>query len=351
MQFIRFERGDHSVYTVDMTKEHHRLSELAHKSIEKALRLGRRVLVLGARKWYAWGHMCTSCGNVPQCAHCDVPIAFHKIDSDASLAHHEGLIWLCHICKTQYPPLVRCQQCHSDAVEYYGYGIQQIAEFITETFGLQPSIVDNSHVNSPTKLTKTLALLADSQIVVATTLLSLPPADIVFDVVIVLQADMWLNNPNFHATWQHFTWLYTLVQDYPHTHIVLQTHLPDHPWILAAASQNVELMRTYELEKRLHHHYPPYGEFCILLYKHEIEERLFGSVHKLYQELLYLKESLQVEVSIYATPPLVYKMFGKYRYTIILTWPSIRSFVERAYTQLRIRSRWFKVDRDPRQIV
>jgi len=66
-------------------------------------------------------------------------------------------------------------------------------------------------------------------------------------------------------------------------------------------------------------HYPPFGELCVILYKNEIEESLFTKVDTLHKDLLYLKEKYQLKnIEIYSTPPLVYKMFGKYRYNIIL---------------------------------
>jgi primosomal protein N' len=65
--------------------------------------------------------------------------------------------------------------------------------------------------------------------------------------------------------------------------------------------------------------YPPFSEICVIMYKNEIEERLFTKIDKLHKELLYLKEKYQMnELEIYSTPPLIYKIFGKYRYNIIL---------------------------------
>ncbi|MCR5411482.1 MAG: hypothetical protein K6E76_00395 [Patescibacteria group bacterium] len=46
---------------------------------------------------------------------------------------------------------------------------------------------------------------------------------------------------------------------------------------------------------------------------------MYTKVNKLYQELLYLSEKYQIQdLEIYTTPPLIYKMFGKFRYNIIL---------------------------------
>ncbi|USN55230.1 MAG: hypothetical protein H6765_01115 [Candidatus Peribacteria bacterium] len=78
-------------------------------------------------------------------------------------------------------------------------------------------------------------------------------------------------------------------------------------------------MKTQELAYRKLHNYPPYTDMCIIRYKHEVEERLYNSVNKLNQELLFLKESYGMnQLEIYTTPPLVYKVYHKYRYNIIL---------------------------------
>jgi primosomal protein N' len=80
----------------------------------------------------------------------------------------------------------------------------------------------------------------------------------------------------------------------------------------------VEKFQKQELKYRKDFDYPPFTDLCILLYKHEIEKSLFTKVNKLYQELLFLQEKYKKNIEIYSTPPLIYKMYGKYRYNIIL---------------------------------
>ena len=78
-------------------------------------------------------------------------------------------------------------------------------------------------------------------------------------------------------------------------------------------------MRTWELAYRKEHNYPPFTQMCVLLYKHEKEKNLHTIINKLYQELLFLRSKYDMEeLEIYATPPLIYKKFGKFRYNIIL---------------------------------
>jgi hypothetical protein len=49
---------------------------------------------------------------------------------------------------------------------------------------------------------------------------------------------------------------------------------------------------------------------CLILYKDEIEEKLYRKVDQLYKELLYLQEKYQLkEMEIYTTPALIYKVF------------------------------------------
>lgn len=98
--------------------------------------------------------------------------------------------------------------------------------------------------------------------------------------------------------------------------------------------------------------YPPYTQLCVIMYKHEVEERLYTTVNKLYQELLFLKVSYQQEnLEIYSTPPLIYKAFGKFRYHIVLKGEDLRNFMEIAYSKLKMRSRGFKVDWEPQNLI
>jgi hypothetical protein len=53
---------------------------------------------------------------------------------------------------------------------------------------------------------------------------------------------------------------------------------------------------------------------------------------------------LMKELEIYSTPPLIYKMFGKYRYNIILKWENLRNFMDIVYTKLNLANKWFKID-------
>jgi hypothetical protein len=56
-------------------------------------------------------------------------------------------------------------------------------------------------------------------------------------------------------------------------------------------------------------------------------------------------------IEIYSTPPLIYKMFWKYRYNIILKWNGVRNFMDIVYTKLNLNAKWFKINWDADSIV
>ncbi|MDR2415415.1 MAG: hypothetical protein LBD75_02115 [Candidatus Peribacteria bacterium] len=100
------------------------------------------------------------------------------------------------------------------------------------------------------------------------------------------------------------------------------------------------------------YHYPPYADLCVILYKNEIEEKVFTKVDTLYKELLYLSQKYQMtDLEIYATPPLIYKMFGKYRYNIILKGKEVRNFMDVVYTKLNLNAKGFKINWEAESII
>ena len=55
--------------------------------------------------------------------------------------------------------------------------------------------------------------------------------------------------------------------------------------------------------------YPPFAELAVLIYKHQVEEKLYLKISKIESELKYLVQNLNVEVEIFPTPQLVFKKF------------------------------------------
>lgn len=167
-----------------------------------------------------------------------------------------------------------------------------------------------------------------------------------FDLLVILDADLGLNIPDYNAAEKNFYFLYEAFVKHQCPNFLVQTMNPDHHSIRNACRLNPSGFFEVENQFREQHQYPPFGELCLILYKDEIEQKLFNKVDQLYKELLYLQQKYQVlDMEIYTTPPLIYKVFGKYRYNIVLKGKEVRNFMDIVYSKLQLNKKGFKVDR------
>jgi len=327
-----------------VTKGHPFCEELDNK-IHTVLEKWGRLLIIWPKANFSSGMVCTDCGQIPQCDNCALAIWRHKDEQGQ-------MFWLCHLCKTYYPSTGFCPTCQWHNFETYGHGLQHLAEIMKSNYGVECCLVDRSVANSLPKMQKLLPKLQASRCLLSTTLLSQPPADLSIDLVIITHADLGLQSPDLYASRRNYCFLTEICTKYAVPEIRMHTYDTEQPSIQYAIQWRPEDMLTYEHTYRKRFWYPPYTELCVLLYKHEIENRLYTTVNKLYQELLFLKSSYQQEqIEIYSTPPLIYKAFGKFRYHIVLKWPQVHDFMEIAFSKLKMSSRGFKVDWEPQNLI
>ena len=93
--------------------------------INEVLADGGQILLLRARRAYSPAVQCVSCGDIPRCPHCNVPLSYHR---------QEGVL-MCHYCGWRTPFDAKCGKC-GGALEPVGAGTQKIEE---EAAALFPS--------------------------------------------------------------------------------------------------------------------------------------------------------------------------------------------------------------------
>lgn len=340
---------DKDIFLVDMTAEPHpHYSQLMQDGIAKMLRQGKRTLIIHNAKWYAKWLLCNECGYQPQCDHCDIGIAYYQWEYGRDFG-------LCHICKKEYTITTQCPSCHRGDMNTYGVGVDQLAEWVEQTFDTIPLIVRSSTANSLPKIRKMMQSLSQHQIIIATSLARHRPDDISLDLAIITSADGGLGLPQYTAPSDTFYKLYDSFRYLPASAFVVQTHQTDHHVIRSACNLDEALFLEVDSHFREKHLYPPYGQIAVIQYRSEIESKVFSTTNKLYQELQYLiqspwKKPRSDDIEIYATPPLIYKMYDKYRYHIIVKGSNIRPLLDKAYTDLRITQRKFQIDRMAREV-
>lgn len=336
MNYELFDHGEKRIFLVDMTREpDYIFSELTKSGLSKYIKLWKKICILVNKKWFSGGIFCKKCGFVPKCNKCSVNIAYHKIN--------EEKIGLCHICKSQYNFPTKCEHCWSTDILEFGIWTQQIEEIIKNEFKTKTQIIESEKANSVNKINEICN--NESQIYIWTSLLNTPIKWINFDLIIFLNADIGLNIPDYSAAKNNFYFLYDTFTNHNCKNFIVQSFNTENYSIRKACNINKAEFEIEDNKFREIWNYPPFTDVCVIMYKNEIEEKLFNKVDKLYKDLLYLKEKYMMDnLEIYSTPPLIYKIFGKYRYNIILKWKDLRNFMDIVYTKLRLNQNWFKID-------
>lgn len=348
MNYEQFKHGNKNIFLIDMTKELNcYFSELVKIALTKQLKLWKKVWIIVNKKWYAPWIICTKCGNIPYCIRCSVPISYHQ-------QTNWELIWLCHICKMQYCLPTVCEKCWEKSIKTYGLWTQQVVQRVEMEYNVKTQIIDSDSTNSSTKIKKISEELIFNkpEVIVWTSLLCQSMKDYPLDMIIFLNADLWLNIPDFNIWEKNFYLLFEAFSKYECQNFLVQTFNSQQYSIRSACKMDESYFREHENQFREINKYPPFADLCVILYKNEIEEKVFTKVDQIYKELLYLAQKYEMkDLEIYSTPPLIYKMFGKYHYNIILKWKNVRTFMDIVYTKLDLNAKWFKINRDADTIV
>lgn len=352
MNYELFDHWKKKIYLINMLREENQIfSALFEKGVEKYLKAGKKIGILINKKWHTWGTICHSCGHIPQCENCSVAINYYLLPSGEKMG-------MCHICKRQYVYPRTCSACSSSKIQEYGMGTQKLAQIIKEQFGAESLIIESETVRSLKKIEKlnqeldSLKSQWKNPILIWTSLLTTPIKGRDLDLLIFLNADIGLNVPDFNANEKNFYFLYEAFLKHKCSTFLVQTMNPEHYSIRTACKMSKSDFYALENEFRQAHHYPPFGELCVILYKDEIEEKLFAKVDQLHKELLYLQQKYQLNaLEIYTTPPLIYKIFGKYRYQVVIKGKEVRNFMDIVFSKLNLHKKGFKINRDAESIV
>jgi primosomal protein N' (replication factor Y) len=111
-----------TVITKDKSKP--MLSLQMKTAIEASLQEKKQTIIFQNRRGYTPYMICSVCGWIPQCQHCDVTLTYHKSKNKLS----------CHYCGTNYPVLQTCAACGSHNFMQKNFGTEKIEERIVEEF-------------------------------------------------------------------------------------------------------------------------------------------------------------------------------------------------------------------------
>ncbi|GAC1488277.1 MAG: hypothetical protein NVS1B1_04670 [Candidatus Limnocylindrales bacterium] len=237
------------------------LSEALRTALRRTVASGEQAILYLNRRGLATVVLCRACGYVVPCPACDIPVALH----------HDGRL-VCHRCGREEPraPSV-CTQCGSDKIRHLGVGTQRVEEDVRAAVpGARVLRLDRDAVKAKGAHAAAFEQMRSgrAQVIVGTQMVAkgfdLPGVTLVG----VVNADTVLNLPDHTATERTFQLLTQVLgrsgRGTAAGRGILQTYLPDHYVIRAAAAHDYATFVAAELTARRRFGYPPFGRLILL---------------------------------------------------------------------------------------
>jgi primosomal protein N' (replication factor Y) (superfamily II helicase) len=237
------------------------LSDTLITSMEERLRLGQQVLLFLNRRGFAPTLQCHDCGWIAECHACDARLTVHRRQRRLR----------CHHCGATSVLNRQCPQCHSERLLAQGLGTEQTEDFLHTRFKRWPvHRVDSDSMHSKDAMQTLVDEINAGQpcILLGTQMLTKGHHFPAVSLVAVIDADALLFSADFRGE-ERMAQLLTQVAGRAGRaelagSVLLQTHYPDHPALLAMlTSSYAEQARTL-LVRRQESGMPPAGQLVLL---------------------------------------------------------------------------------------
>jgi primosomal protein N' (replication factor Y) len=290
------------------------LSDALIAAVEKTLNLGQQVLLFLNRRGFAPTLQCHDCGWIAQCRSCDARLTVHRRQRRLR-CHHCGASGVLH---------KQCPECHSERLLAQGLGTEQTEDFLHSRFKHWPiHRVDSDSMQSKGAMQALVDEINKGQpcILLGTQMLTKGHHFPAVSLVAVVDADAMLFSADFRGE-ERMAQLLTqvagragraaLVGD-----VLLQTHYPDHPAVIAMLTTAYGEQARIMLQHRQDTGMPPAGQLVLL--RTDCANAEYGE-----QFLRTLREHCAAQLPpgtrlIGPLPSPMQRRAGKYRCQLLLT--------------------------------
>ena len=236
------------------------LSRALRLGLERTIARGEQAILYLNRRGFATAVLCRDCGYVVPCPACEIPFAYH---ADGRL--------LCHRCGRTAMPPERCPQCGGERIRHLGIGTQRVEDEVRAAApGARILRLDRDAVRRKGAHAAAFELMRSgrAQVIVGTQMVAkgfdLPGVTLVG----VVNADTLLNLPDHTAAERTFQLLTQVLgrsgRGSGGGRGILQTYLPEHYAVRAAAAHDYVTFADAELAARRRFGHPPFGRLVLL---------------------------------------------------------------------------------------
>ena len=255
---------------IDLKRQYARKEMYGHLSdplvarIRETLAENKQVLLFQNRRGYAPQIQCTSCGQVPRCVQCDVPMTLHMRARELR----------CHYCgyRTSLPPV--CPHCGGE-MKTLGFGTERIEDEIHELFPEARVLrMDLDSTRNRAAYQDIINAVANHEcdILVGTQMIT---KGLHFDdvrLVAVLNADPLFNQPDFRAYERAFQMLDQVAgragRKGTKGEVWIQTFDPANQVLQMVQNHDYEALYNQQIAERELFKYPPFNRLIRLQLRH-----------------------------------------------------------------------------------
>jgi primosomal protein N' (replication factor Y) len=290
------------------------------ESIAEVLERGEQAILYLNRRGTATYVFCRDCGHVLECPHCETPLTWHADSSDLQ----------CHRCAYSRKMPSTCPACGGRNIRAYGLGSQKVE---TDVVGLFPQARvlrwdwETTREKDAHEIILTHFANHQADILIGTQMLAKGLDLPLVTLVGIVLADVGLNLPDPFAGERVFQLLTQVAGRAGRSSrggkVVMQTFMPEHPVIQAAARHDYVGFYRMEIENRRRLRYPPFSRLVRLEYRHRDPAKTESEARALAQRLQSLIETeKRIQTDLIGPAPCFFsKTNDIFRWQVILRGP------------------------------
>jgi primosomal protein N' (replication factor Y) len=231
---------------------------------------------------------------------------------------------------------VTCPACKGQRIRQYGMGTERVE---TEVRALLPHVrtlrwdYETTRKKGAHEVILGHFIAGRADVLIGTQMLAKGLDLPLVTLVGVVLADVGMNLPDYRAAERAFQVLTQVAGRAGRSplggEVLLQTFLPEHYVIQAAAGHNYREFYRQELEHRRHLHYPPFNRLVRLEYRHSRPEETEAAAQAMADQLrLWIRlEGRRATELIGPAPCFFSRLAGLYRWQIVLRGPDPASLL------------------------
>lgn len=293
--------------------------ELA-ESIAEVLDRGEQAILYLNRRGTATYVFCRDCGHVLKCPHCETPLTWHADSSNLQ----------CHRCGYSRKMPAACPACSGRNIRAYGLGSEKVETDVAEMFP-QARVLrwdwETTREKDAHEIILTHFANHQADILVGTQMLAKGLDLPLVTLVGIVLADVGLNLPDPFAGERAFQLLTQVAGRAGRSarggKVIMQTFMPEHPVIQAAARHDYAGFYRLEIENRRLLRYPPFARLIRLEYRHNDPAKAESEARALAQRLKSLIETeARIQTDVIGPAPCFFARLNDiHRWQVILRSP------------------------------